>query len=337
MPADATLAAPPTKSASSVRFRLRAWASPAKASAPPQHRRQHAGTKASPVRDRAHLHRELVALQRRSREKVSPANHWYNQSLSKVLTSGRYVIFLVQIYENPLDIWRWRRRPSRSARALVPASLRRSVRNVRAKELVRNETAGGANAIPNRGVMRIGRFWCREITYRPLVSTLERLWLYQWFAGETFSRERRRSRSVPYAGYFAGFVSAGFEPRKYPANTPQKNPARVTYSAKTDVSAMRSARRWLPRHFMFDMAFLYLKAAIWPKRPKCVPSRLAQTSKVRTKRKLKRTFGTVRLERPFGTSTVGPSSLTGTHLSRTVTHSGSRYTVYGPAEVESNG
>ena len=31
---------------------------------------------------------------------------------------------------------------------------------------------GGANAIPNRGVMRIGRFWCREITYRPLVSTL---------------------------------------------------------------------------------------------------------------------------------------------------------------------
>ena len=35
MPADATLAAPPTKSASSVRFRLRAWASPAKASAPP--------------------------------------------------------------------------------------------------------------------------------------------------------------------------------------------------------------------------------------------------------------------------------------------------------------
>ena len=74
----------------------------------------------------------------------------------------------------------------------MPASLRRSVRNVRAKELVRNETAGGANAIPNRGVMRIGRFWCREITYRPLVSTLERLWLYQWFAGETFSRERRR-------------------------------------------------------------------------------------------------------------------------------------------------
>ena len=57
---------------------------------------------------------------------------------------------------------------------------------------MRNETAGGANAIPNRGVMRIGRFWCREITYRPLVSTLERLWLYQWFAGETFSRERRR-------------------------------------------------------------------------------------------------------------------------------------------------
>ena len=68
-----------------------------------------------------------------------------------------------------------------------------------------------------------------------------------------------------------------------------------------------------------------------------IETRLAQTSKVRTKRKLKRTFGTVRLERPFGTSTVGPSSLTGTHLSRTVTHSGSRYTVYGPAEVESNG
>ena len=67
--------------------------------------------------------------------------------------------------------------------------------------------------------------------------------------------------SVPYAGYFAGFVSAGFEPRKYPANTPQKNPARVTYSAKTDVSAMRSARGWLPRHFMFDMAaFRYKKA-----------------------------------------------------------------------------
>ena len=68
--------------------------------------------------------------------------------------------------------------------------------------------------------------------------------------------------SVPYAGYFAGFVSAGFEPRKYPANTPQKNPARVTYSAKTDVSAMRSARRWLPRHFMFDMAAFRYKKAI---------------------------------------------------------------------------
>ena len=68
--------------------------------------------------------------------------------------------------------------------------------------------------------------------------------------------------SVPYAGYFAGFVSAGFEPRKYPANTPQKNPARVTYSAKTDVSAMRSARRWLPRHFMFDKAAFRYKKAI---------------------------------------------------------------------------
>ena len=44
----------------------------------------------------------------------------------------------------------------------VPASMRRSVRNMRAKELVRNERAGGANAIPNRGVMRIGRFLCRN-------------------------------------------------------------------------------------------------------------------------------------------------------------------------------
>ena len=53
-----------------------------------------------------------------------------------------------------------------------------------------------------------------------------------------------------------------FEPHKYPANTPQKNPARVTYSAKTDVSAMRSARGWLPRHFMFDMAAFRYKKAI---------------------------------------------------------------------------
>jgi len=66
------------------------------------------------------------------------------------------------------------------------------------------------------------------------------------------------SSSVPSAGYFAGFVSAGFEPRNYPVNTPQTNPARVTYSAKTDVSAMRSARGISPRNFMFDMAFLYL-------------------------------------------------------------------------------
>ena len=54
----------------------------------------------------AHIGPSNACHQRRSQEKVSPANHWYNQSLSKVLTSGRYVIFLVQIYENPLDIWR---------------------------------------------------------------------------------------------------------------------------------------------------------------------------------------------------------------------------------------
>jgi len=36
----------------------------------------------------------VVTVLRRSQEKVSPPNHWYNQSLSKVLTSGRYVISL---------------------------------------------------------------------------------------------------------------------------------------------------------------------------------------------------------------------------------------------------
>ena len=34
-------------------------------------------------------------------------------------------------------------------------------------------------------------FTGKSLTSTPLVSTLERLWLYQWFAGATFSRERR--------------------------------------------------------------------------------------------------------------------------------------------------
>ena len=58
-------------------------------------------------------------------------------------------------------------------------------------------------------------------------------------------------------GVFCGVRLCGVRTRKYPANTPQKNPARVTYSAKTDVSAMRSARGWLPRHFIFDIHSLF--------------------------------------------------------------------------------
>ena len=71
--------------------------------------------------------------------------------------------------------------------------------------------------------------------------------------------------SVPYAGYFAGFVSAGFDPANYPAITPQNEYFEILYQtnpAETDVSAMRSARRWLPRHFMFDKAAFRYKKAI---------------------------------------------------------------------------
>ena len=77
----------------------------------------------------------------------------------------------------------------------VPASMRRSVRNMRAKELVRNERAGGANAIPNRGVMRIDcALRDRNFFFESRVT---------FFAG---SREQRMAKWHPAQLYCAELV-----------------------------------------------------------------------------------------------------------------------------------
>ena len=82
-----------------------------------------------------------------SQERVSQANHWYNKSLSKVLTSGRYVIS-AQKPANPHDTAV--RDGVGAAGPLVPHELfcpHIADRAPHACGHVRNETAGGATAI----------------------------------------------------------------------------------------------------------------------------------------------------------------------------------------------